>query len=201
MKKIKQIIKAINTYARHLDLTDGKKYEVVSKGLDDTCLNGKYYEVYDDKNILMKYDASFFENWENDIFDNERVLIQEPICSLNSNDESIMYCTSCNKKFEFGIQTKCINDGLIHNVISMKKSEYEKRTQSDVNHPQHYGGAENIYEAIKVIEAWRLGFCLGNAIKYIARAGKKDEQKYIEDLEKAAWYLNRKIESLKKEKQ
>jgi hypothetical protein len=42
-----------------------------------------------------------------------------------------------------------------------------------VNHPAHYGGADNPYEAIKVIEAWSLGFCLGNTVKYISRAGKK----------------------------
>ena len=60
-----------------------------------------------------------------------------------------------------------------------------------VNHPQHYGGATNPYEAIKVIEAWGLGFCLGNAIKYIARAGKKAD--LIEDLKKARWYLDREI--------
>ena len=63
-----------------------------------------------------------------------------------------------------------------------------------VNHPAHYGGAENSYEAIKVIEAWSLGFCLGNAVKYIARAGKKDDT--IQDLKKAAWYLNREIKKL-----
>jgi hypothetical protein len=40
--------------------------------------------------------------------------------------------------------------------------------------PAHYGGADNPYEAIKVIEAWKLGFCLGNTVKYISRAGKKD---------------------------
>ena len=64
-----------------------------------------------------------------------------------------------------------------------------------VNHPAHYGGAENPYEAIKVIEAWGLGFCLGNAVKYICRAGKKEDT--LEDLRKAAWYLNREIERLK----
>lgn len=69
-----------------------------------------------------------------------------------------------------------------------------------VNHPKHYGGADNTYEAIKVIEAWNLDFCLGNTIKYIARAGKKDRGKLLEDLEKAAWYLNRKIESVKTRK-
>ena len=65
-----------------------------------------------------------------------------------------------------------------------------------VNHPIHYGGADNPYEAIKVIEAWDLGFCLGNTIKYIARAGKKSTSTSLEDLQKAAWYLNREIERL-----
>lgn len=61
-----------------------------------------------------------------------------------------------------------------------------------VDHPSHYGGANNVYEAIKVIEAWDLGFHLGNAVKYIARAGSKGNR--LEDLKKAAWYLNREIE-------
>lgn len=60
---------------------------------------------------------------------------------------------------------------------------------SVVEHPSHYGGADNPYEAIKVIRAWDLGFELGNTVKYIARAGKKDPEKELEDLEKAAWYL------------
>lgn len=62
-----------------------------------------------------------------------------------------------------------------------------------VDHPAHYGGAGDPYEAIKVIEAWRLGFCLGNAVKYIARAGRKDPAKTLEDLQKARWYLDREI--------
>lgn len=65
-----------------------------------------------------------------------------------------------------------------------------------VNHPSHYGGVDNPYEAIKVIEAWQLDFCLGNAVKYISRAGKKDPAKTVEDLKKAAWYLNRAIERM-----
>ncbi|WP_185218751.1 DUF3310 domain-containing protein [Sphingobacterium mizutaii] len=66
-----------------------------------------------------------------------------------------------------------------------------------VNHPKHYGGADNPYEAIKVIEAWDLGFCLGNTVKYISRAGKKETDKNVQDLEKARWYLDREIEKLK----
>ncbi len=65
-----------------------------------------------------------------------------------------------------------------------------------VNHPEHYGGKDNPYEAIKVIEAWNLGFCLGNCVKYISRAGKKNPAKEIEDLQKAKWYLERHIEKL-----
>jgi hypothetical protein len=65
-----------------------------------------------------------------------------------------------------------------------------------VDHPTHYGGAGNPYEAIKVIEAWGLGFSLGNAVKYIARAGKKDDR--LEDLKKARWYLDREIQNAEK---
>ncbi len=65
-----------------------------------------------------------------------------------------------------------------------------------VNHPNHYGGKDNPYEAIKEIEAWELGFNLGNTVKYISRAGKKDE--VIQELEKAKWYLEREINKLKK---
>lgn len=66
---------------------------------------------------------------------------------------------------------------------------------SPIDHPKHYGG-DTPYEAIKVIEAWGLDFCLGNAVKYISRAGKKDPSKEIEDLKKANWYIQRRIEQL-----
>ena len=62
-----------------------------------------------------------------------------------------------------------------------------------VNHPSHYGG-DNVYETIRVIEAWRLGFHLGNVVKYLSRAGKKGNA--LEDLRKARWYLDREIARL-----
>jgi len=66
--------------------------------------------------------------------------------------------------------------------------------------PAHYGGADNPYEVIKVCEAWGLDYdaYLFNVVKYIARAGKKDPKKELEDLKKAAFYLNRKIKNLEK---
>ena len=65
-----------------------------------------------------------------------------------------------------------------------------------VNHPDHYGGESNIYEAIKVIDAWQLGFSLFNTIKYISRAGKKNPDKELEDLKKAKWYLDHHIKTV-----
>ena len=67
-----------------------------------------------------------------------------------------------------------------------------------INHPLHYGGEDNPYEAIKVIDAWGLGFCLGNTVKYISRAGMKDPEKELEDLKKALWYLDHHIKNLEK---
>ena len=69
-----------------------------------------------------------------------------------------------------------------------------------VNHPEHYGGKDNQYESIKVINAWGYDkdFYLGNAVKYLSRAGKKDDT--IQDLRKAIWYIEQKIVLLEKEK-
>jgi hypothetical protein len=66
-----------------------------------------------------------------------------------------------------------------------------------VNRPKHY--ATLFPEPITVIENWNLGFHLGQVIKYVSRAGRKDESKTVEDLEKARWYLDRAIANLKKE--
>ena len=66
-----------------------------------------------------------------------------------------------------------------------------------VNHPSHYQfGDNNVYEVIKVIDAWQLGFALGNTVKYISRAGKKDPNKELEDLKKAMFYLQHHINQL-----
>jgi hypothetical protein len=72
----------------------------------------------------------------------------------------------------------------------------DREENPSVIHPTHYGGKDNPYEAIKVIEAWEVGFNLGNTLKYISRAGKKDN--IIQDLEKALFYLDREIQNRKK---
>lgn len=60
-----------------------------------------------------------------------------------------------------------------------------------VSKPSHYCKGRR-YEPVKVIEDWGLGFHLGNALKYIARAGRKEDE--MEDLRKAIWYIQRYLE-------
>ena len=66
-----------------------------------------------------------------------------------------------------------------------------------VNHPSHY--TYGSMEVIDAIEGLQLPYHLGNALKYIARAGRKDPAKTTEDLRKAVWYINRYIDLLEKE--
>jgi len=72
----------------------------------------------------------------------------------------------------------------------------ETKTPDLVNSPSHY--TDGKIEVIDFIEDKQLTYHLGNAVKYISRAGKKDPAKHIEDLQKAAWYLNREIQRLSK---
>lgn len=73
----------------------------------------------------------------------------------------------------------------------------------NVNRPQHY--TDSKIEVIDYIEDKNLGFCLGNVVKYVSRAGKKhsvgktNKEKMIEDLNKARWYLDRRIKELTEE--
>jgi hypothetical protein len=76
-------------------------------------------------------------------------------------------------------------------TINPEWTKRPKTTPDPVNHPSHYGGENNPYEAIKIIEAHNLGFHLGNAVKYILRAGKKGDAS--EDIKKAIWYLQREL--------
>ncbi len=64
--------------------------------------------------------------------------------------------------------------------------------------PDYYGGKDNFYEVFRVLEAWKLDqdFYLGNVIKYVARAGKKNISTKKEDLQKALVYLQRRIDNL-----
>lgn len=80
-------------------------------------------------------------------------------------------------------------------LTSTRLPQLSPRSDEAVSHPAHYGG-DTTYEALKVIRAWGLGFETGSALKYICRAGKKPGADYIEDLEKAKFYLQAEIDRI-----
>lgn len=99
------------------------------------------------------------------------------------------YCGRCTDE-----EMDAINTALRH-ALSLVQPTAETPTESDaVNHPNHYNSGK--IEVIDFIEDQGLGFNLGNVVKYTARAGKKDPAKTVEDLKKAAFYLDREIKRL-----
>lgn len=75
----------------------------------------------------------------------------------------------------------------------------EKKNASSVEHPSHYNVGK--IEVIDAINEWQLDFDLGNVVKYVARAGHKDKEKTVEDLEKAKFYLEDEIRRLIKDEE
>lgn len=102
---------------------------------------------------------------------------------------------SCFDSIKKWLNSPCANEP--ENPPADKHVDLQKVSEKvcdNVNHPSHYTSGQ--IEVIDFIEDQHLGFHLGNAVKYISRAGRKDADKTVEDLRKAAWYLNRQIERL-----
>lgn len=70
-------------------------------------------------------------------------------------------------------------------------------THDRVNHPPHYTSDPSGVECIEITR--HRNFNIGNAIKYLWRAGLKDETAHIEDLQKAVWYINDEMDRLRSE--
>lgn len=108
----------------------------------------------------------------------------KPYTNTTSIDEIIDKCHKLNKT---------LNNKVLNTVL-------QEAYNDAVNCPSHY--TDGKIEVIDYIEDKKLGFCLGNVIKYVSRAGKKhsngmsDKEKTIQDLKKARWYLNREIKNL-----
>lgn len=123
--------------------------------------------------------------------DNVRYTIQDPQISEDEDGSYIVAERIIGGRCKFYLKYLTIES---YGVL--REHPTPNVASDQVRHPAHYGG-DTTYEAIKVIEAWELGFHLGNTVKYISRAGKKDQTKELEDLEKAAWYLQRYLNELK----
>lgn len=109
----------------------------------------------------------------------------------NATKAWVTFCYDCQERMPL-----LENDVLeLFREMQAETAGQEQQAQKDpVNNPAHY--TDGKIEVIDFIEDKQLGFHLGNAIKYICRAGKKDPEKTSEDLEKAIWYIRRHIKSL-----
>lgn len=98
--------------------------------------------------------------------------------------EGITYCSKCYK--------------LLPNWTKRRFNNVSENKKEMINHPEHYGG-DTAYECIKVLKAWNtkeefIAFCKNNAIKYLCRLGKKDDE--LQELKKALWYLQEAVKYL-----
>ena len=112
-------------------------------------------------------------------------------CCYNSE----VCCGNCVDGIGEWLNTPCTNEP--ENPPADKHVDLQKvsgKVCDNVNHPAHYSSGS--IEVIDFIEDKDLGFHLGNAVKYISRAGRKNPDKTVEDLRKAVWYINRQIQRL-----
>jgi len=108
------------------------------------------------------------------------------------------HCSLCSLEGDTLDIKQCREDHAKHCEGMIYSGARDYTSVNPVDRPPHYGG-DTPYEVIKVIEAWGLDkdFHLGNTIKYIARSPHKGNE--LQDLEKAAWYLARRIAKLKED--
>ena len=135
----------------------------------------------------------------NALSNREMAVLWDYIKSNCAGDNCVFYaCPDCGgdclKGFEAWLGLECEAE---ENPPADKHVDLQKVSEKvcdNVNHPSHYTSGQ--IEVIDFIEDKDLGFHLGNAVKYISRAGRKNPDKTIEDLQKAVWYINRQIERL-----
>lgn len=161
-----------------LNSKDPIKVLVEEFDLDLKCCGCHYYNGCDICNANC--DVAFIEYLKQEIEVNESDLKYAGAEPIDTNVKDI----------DEQIDRKEVKEKVLDEVK-------EESVENDpVNHPSHY--TDTNIEVIDYIEDKGFNFALGNAVKYISRAGKKDKNKTIQDLEKAEWYLNREIERLKK---
>jgi hypothetical protein len=113
------------------------------------------------------------------------------------------YCGSCavvgnGPVVGSGAPRSCSDDiEFMKRCATAARQSRDAKTYETVDHPSHYGsGATDPYEHIKVVRAWGLNYELGNATKYICRAGKKPGNDVVTELRKAIWYIEAEIKRL-----
>lgn len=145
-----------------------------------------------DENKMLKNDMGAMSYEE--VLDNLSCFLDlSRFDSSTGETETLYHMKMCGNELNYPLYvavSKCIY--LVQKELATNSTE---SIETDpVNRPAHY--TDGKIEVIDYIEDKKLGFCLGNAIKYISRAGKKDPEKEVEDLNKAIWYIERRIKEL-----
>jgi hypothetical protein len=166
-----------------------------------------YCEEATDAEIEVNYIMMFGDNKQIDASENAESVGESVDKSLSNAEKKRAieeYCkgTFCEDCPLFNGGNLCGSESVDYNYAVLfesqkpvpKKSTHLKPSgiHDAVNHPAHY--ADGKIEPIDYILDKKLDFCLGNAVKYISRAGKKNPDKFVEDLRKAIWYIERRIE-------
>lgn len=111
-----------------------------------------------------------------------------------TNNPYTIYCNKCGSFRTLDIK-EC--QYCLLPLTSITKTSLSPNIDN-VNSPSHYSFSD--LQPIDAIEKWELNFNLGNMVKYSVRAGRKNPDKHIEDLEKALYYLQREIKNIKEGK-
>ena len=129
------------------------------------------------------------------IYAKDRMLreIKNGILEKDFNNDFVIDPLTSSQNDYYSKQLKKI-DQMLDICNKQIRENYDNKNKEMINHPQHYNMGK--FEAIDVIEDWQLNFNLGNTVKYISRAGHKDD--IIQDLKKSLWYLDREIKRLEK---
>lgn len=177
-------------YYEREDCVDKDCVEGIEKWLNAPCVNKPEKPSADNKaeKLPKKVDEVFMSNRD------KLLEIVEGIIKECKEYYPNGYPNGCKKCFYSDTMGLCC---FKDRPITWGLEVADKGTQPDnVNHPAHYTSGQ--IEVIDFIEDKELGFHLGNAVKYISRAGRKNPDKTIEDLRKAVWYINRQIQRLER---
>ncbi len=206
--KVKSLSTSNTTHGHHdffkLSPQIGNKVKILSKGVDgdlesdySSCIGVIQNVSYLDKYSYRVLIDNFFDIFVEDV---EIVEFQINISELLSiSDEAKYQIGEINNNYVNEVMSTHYNniDKVEKNLKSIEDLENETIIENSmVNHPQHYQSSK--IEVIDIIDEFNLDFALGNVVKYILRSEKKGKQ--LEDLQKAAWYLNHKIKKLENEK-
>lgn len=158
---------------------------------DEITTNISTYQIID-RNVWLNYDEEVISAHQRDRIKYLLWDVEQPTVTEMSEIELDKFLEHPSATIKRNV-ANTLNVTIKKNDSNVSKQDNE---ESDaVNHPSHYQGK---IEVIDFIEDKHLGFNLGNCIKYIARAGKKNPEKLLEDLKKARWYLDREIANMEK---